>query len=188
MKRKLITIYLITILGITSCLNFCITTYAVDPMDPLNSVAEENAQNNQGDNDPNAMAPAVPGADTTDSVRTEEATDDSSSGPTAADIKKESAIKKGVRVMDTIMYVLGALCCVIPLMIIGIYALASAVPAIFDPMLNAITFGRLHYTDISPTLVLTRCAPIIIFGLLLAGGTFKGLLGKLWYFVGNLIY
>lgn len=184
--RNFITVLLLTLILITTCSNLNIILYAVDPMDPLNSVEEVNIGNQDNSiSENNAFEPVVPGED---SVITETDSNEESNSSNTSDIEKESVIKSGVVFMDTVMYVLGALCVAIPLCVIGIYALASTVPSIFDPVLNFVTFGKIHYQDISPARVMTRCLPIIAFGLLLAGGTFKYLLGRLWYLVGNLIY
>lgn len=161
--------------------------YAADPMDALNNIGKEEVVTTQPV-DPNAMPAVDPNAMETTVAETGNEDGKANDGQTVEDIKKNNAISEGVRFMDTVMYVVGMLCCLIPVFIIGFWGMATINPVIFDPIFHLATLKKLHYTDITLKGIVIRALPIIIFGIMLNGGLFKALLGKMWFYVGEIIY
>jgi hypothetical protein len=160
---------------------------SADPMDALENI-KENDSNDSSVVDSNAMPAYNPNQSQVG--QTTEVTNyvESKTDKSASEIRKENAISDGVVFMDTFMFVSGMLCCLIPMFIIGFWGLACINPVVFDPLFNIMTLKKLHYTEITFKGIIIRSLPMIIFGIMLNGGGFKTLLGRVWYFVGEMIY
>lgn len=160
---------------------------SADPMDALNNIDTAVTTTIAPTQDPNIMTAYNPNV-TEPAVTTAVTSQQSNVDYDVDDIQQNSNVTSAVRFMDTFMFVVGILCCCIPLFILGFWGVATVNPVVFDPLFNLVTLGKLHYTDITAKGIMLKSLPLIIFGFVLNSGVFKSWLRNFWYFIGDLIF
>lgn len=146
-----------------------------DPMDPMNKVSATDAVTTvKGESiAKNQLQTTISGSEST-------STDDDY---TQEEWEEEEKTRKGVQIMDSIMYLAGLVGFVLPVLYMGLYLGARIMPSIFMPLYRFITRGRVQPEDIPVHIMFLRTIPVACIGVFMMTGQLRVVFKYIWNFV-----
>lgn len=149
----------------------------MDPKIPVQTVVTT------AESDSNVMLPADPNiTESTDNSGNEDGIENKVDEELESR-QQDRALKKGVAVMDSIMYILGLISIIVPMTITAFYLCARVNPPVFARAFNIITLGKINYEEITVMQMLLRTIPIMVLGFMLATGQIRDYLRQFWYII-----
>ena len=97
--------------------------------------------------------------------------------------RQDRALHTGVVIMDSVMYCLGLVAIVVPMIITAFYLCARVNPAVFTRFFVLITLGKINHEEITAPQMLLRTIPIMVVGFFLATGEFRSVLSRFWFII-----
>lgn len=146
------------------------TVYA-DPMDPLNQMSLPAVTTTAVGE---AIQPNRP-VETVTTVITKNEDD--------VDWEEEENKRVAVQFMDSVMFLVGMIGFVLPMIFMGLYLGARIYPSLFLPIFNFITRGKCDPLELSVGSVLLRTVPISTLGVLMATGWIRKIFAIIWGFI-----
>ena len=161
-------IFIVSIISIVWVLS-CGTVYA-DPMDPLNQMSLPAVTTT-------AVGEAIQPNRPVETVTTTTKNKDD------VDWEEEENKRVAVQFMDSVMFLIGMVGFVLPMIFMGLYLGARIYPPLFLPIFNFVTRGKCDPLQLSVVSVLLRTVPISTLGVLMATGWIRKVFALLWGFI-----
>lgn len=163
--KKIFIVLITSIVWVLSCG----VVYA-DPMDPLNQMSLPAVTTT-------AVGEAIQPNRPVEIVTTTTKNEDD------VDWEEEENKRVAVQFMDSVMFLVGMVGFVLPMIFMGLYLGARIYPSLFLPIFNFVTRGKCDPLQLSVVSVLLRTVPISTLGVLMATGWLRKVFALLWGFI-----
>ena len=164
--KKIFIMLIASIIWVLSC----DVVYA-DPMDPLNQMSLP------------AVTTTIVGEAIQPNRPIEMVTTTTTKNEDDTDWEEEEGKRVAVQFMDSMMFLVGMIGFVLPMLFMGLYLGARIYPSLFLPIFNFVTRGKCDPLQLSVVTVLLRTVPISTLGVLMATGWLRKVFALLWGYI-----